>query len=423
LRPRGALALVGAASWLEDVAFLRRIRGAVAGPLFVTGDALLEDTTARLAEIGVVDGALLDFASPALASFLRGARGSTSADGRRVVDEVGALVLSGRAPGPHEHAARLGEGATVSIPTPRHDLFARLPYRYAFVRRLPMATTLTEVGCPYACTFCVTATLSFRLRPVAEVVAELRSIRAAGIREVFVFDQTFGIPRERAVELLARWIREAPGLSWFTFARADRVDPALLRSMRRAGCHTLIFGVETGDEALRAETRKALDADAIRRGFRLAREAGLRVAATFVLGLPGETRETIERTTRLALELDPDYASFNVAVPRARTALRREALAGGWIDRGAIVMDQSGSQGGLATGTLSPEEVLEERRRLVRRFYFRPGYLLRAPLRAGSLTGLRVEAREGAAILGRWLAADRRAPRPRSASAVPESAP
>jgi radical SAM superfamily enzyme YgiQ (UPF0313 family) len=155
---------------------------------------------------------------------------------------------------------------------------------------------------------------------------------------------------------LAAMERRRYGFGWVTFARVDTSGDELLAAMRRAGCHTVVFGVESGDEEILAAARKDLTVDDLRAGFRRARRAGLRVAATILLGLPEETAATFQRTMRLVRELDPDFLSINVAVPRNGTALRRSALAEGLADPSSEAMDQSGTTVAIKPRALEREE-------------------------------------------------------------------
>src|SRR6185436_14664706 len=106
---------------------------------------------------------------------------------------------------------------------------------------------LTDYGCPYPCTFCVIGTLGFKTRPVDEVLAEIDHIRGLGIRELFFMDQTFGVVKKRGLALCAE-LEKRGDLSWTAFCRPDTADDELLAAMKRAGCHTLILGVESADD-------------------------------------------------------------------------------------------------------------------------------------------------------------------------------
>lgn len=387
IAPDAVVTLVGAAAVDEDLAFLDRLRGAVGGPIVAVGDLVLEQPAERLARTPSLDAVLTDFANDSVVRFLAGERDGLSGIAYR---EDGAVVdrTGGATPG------------EFALPLPRHDLFLERPYRYGLARGRRLASVMTDYGCPFRCTFCVMPGLGWRRRPVENVLDELDSLAKLGARELFFLDQTFGIPRRRALELLAEMERRRYGFGWVTFARADTSDDELLSSMRRAGCHTVVFGVESGDDHALETMKKDLTTPELREGFRRARRAGLRAAATILLGMPDETPETFERTMRLVRELDPDFLSINVAVPRNGTELRREVLRDGLAESGDA-MDQSGTTVAIQPHALSRDEVAEMRRRAVREFYRRPRYIARRALAVRSLAELDLLARNAMAVLRR----------------------
>ena len=382
-RADAVFALVGAVSWEEDRAFLERVARDTGAPVFGSGDVLMEDGAALLAEEPWLAGVLTDFTSDELVRHLAGD-----------AFERDALVLSDDAARPFQRT----RGAR-PIPVPAHDLFLGHDYRYAFARGLPMAGVYVGYGCPYTCSFCITGELGSSVRPVDNVLEELRRLRELGIRELFVQDQCFGQPRAPFEALLDAMIDEDLGFGWWTFSRVDVVDRPLLRKMRAAGCHTLILGVESSSEEILDGHRKGYGTALIREAFALAEEEGLRTAATFILGLPEETAESLQATIDFACSLPADYASFNVAVPRKGTRLRQRAVEEGLVDADRMVMDQSGFEPTLPTRGLSPDDLRRWRRRAVRSFYLRPGYLLRRLRHLRSFTEARNQAREAWALL------------------------
>lgn len=387
--PAAIVSLVGSVSWPEDRAFLAD-QAARGRRVIAIGDVLHERAEERLAAEPWLEAALHDFSGEDAALYLEGR-----------LDAVRAMTL--RHPdGSIEHrpADRSRAGGLFRVPRPRHELFPRRGYRFSFARAPRFATLLTDYGCPYPCTFCVIGTLGFRVRPVADVLGEVDALRADGVRELFVMDQTFGVQRERALELCAAL--EARGdLSWTAFTRPDRADAELLAAMRRAGCHTLILGVESAADELLAAYQKGYRVEVVRSAFARARAAGLRTVGTFIIGLPEESEASLRATLDLALELELDFLSLNMAVPRFGTPFRARALELGLARPEDLVMDQGGASAFLPTATLDREEMLALKRRAVRRFYLRPGYLLRRLRALTNLHELRAQVREGLALLAR----------------------
>jgi radical SAM superfamily enzyme YgiQ (UPF0313 family) len=221
-----------------------------------------------------------------------------------------------------------------------------------------------------------------------------------GVKDVLFHDQTWGIHRQRNLDLCAAVVAEGLDLGWTTFTRVDVVDDEVLAAWKAAGCHTLMFGVEFASADMLKRYRKGYRPEQIVTGLERTRQHDIRTVGTFLLGLPEETRETLEATVQLACDLPLDYASFNVAVPRHGTPLRAQAKTLGLLDEHAT-MDQSGAYVMMGTETLTPAEVLAAKRQAVRRFYLRPRWLFERARAMGSWAELGWQVREGAALLAR----------------------
>lgn len=375
------ISLVGAVSLAEDLPFLERL--AAGGlPILVSGDACRENPQEWLQEHRFIDAVITDFTSPDLLAYLEGGPGNS--------------VVSRRG----------GDGATAEEKParefallPRHELFNSPHYRFPFVRQRDFATVLTDYGCPFPCAFCIMATLPYKSRPVPDVIAELGRLKGLGKRELFIIDQTFAVNRERAMELCRQMAAARFGFGWVCFSRVDLIDAPLLAAMKGAGCHTIIFGVESASEDILRRYRKGYTKEQIRQAFRLCRVAGIRTVATFILGLPEETEETAGETIAFLKELDCDFASFNVAVPRMGTTLRQEAIDSGLIDNAFREMDQTGSTIAMPTRHLSREQIQELRKKAVREFYLRPSYLWKRLKGIASFYELREQVYEGVVLL------------------------
>lgn len=385
--PDVVVSLVGSVSWEEDRAFLAA-QHAAGRRVLALGDVLQEDTERRLADEPWLEAALHDFSSDDVLEVLRGSTAT--------VDTMTLRAPDGRI----ERRTPRENRKTYRVPRPRHELFPRDGYQFSFARSANFATVLSDYGCPYPCTFCVIGTLGFKTRPVADVLEELDMLRAAGTRELFFMDQTFGLQRERGLELCAELERRGD-LSWTAFTRPDTGTAELLGAMRRAGCHTVILGVESASDDTLAAYRKGYAASEVRAAVERARAAGLRTVGTFILGLPEETRESLEATLEFAIELELDFMSINLAVPRFGTPFRARALELGLARAEDLVMDQGGADAFLPTATLDRDAMLDLKKRAVRRFYLRPSYLWRRLRSVRSWYELKSQVREGAALLRR----------------------
>ena len=154
-------------------------------------------------------------------------------------------------------------------------------------------------------------------------------------------------------------------------SRVDTIDPELARAMRRAGCWMVSFGIESGDQELLDAAGKGAKVEEAEQAVRVAKQAGLKVAGHFVLGLPGETEATLEKTLALAGRLPLDFEQFYCAVPFPGSRLYNTAREKGWLatdDFARFRQDESV----LDLPALGPEEVTAYRQRAYRRFYMRP---------------------------------------------------
>ncbi len=391
-QPEIVVCLTGAVSWEEDRGFMSLAKEKTGALILASGDILLENGEKVLDDFPVLDVIILDFTSPDILEWLRGNR-EQDYPSLLYRDESGQL---------RGHEERVSNGG-FTIPVPRHDLFPFKKYRYPFVKREPFATVLTDYGCPFKCSFCVMPHLGYKTRPVENVMAELRLIKQLGIKEIYFNDQTFGVNKQRGKALAQAMIDEDFRFGWVCFSRVDLVDQEYLKIMKKAGCHSLIFGVESGNDATLKRYNKGFSAKQVEETFALCRRLGFDIIATFVLGLPGETEEDLLRTIKFSKKIKCDYASFNVVVPRMGTQVRREAVAAGLVDPNEMRMDQTGSFAVMGTKELTSARLLEVRERAVKSFYLRPSYLVRRLLKIRSWFDLKNQLGEGWALLQKNL--------------------
>lgn len=323
------LGLIGQANASEDLAFYRALRERTRARIYLSGDMAQDPTGEALrGALSFADGLLLDFSDKA--GLLAVAAGNPEA--------CDSVALKHR---PAVTSRAKGHGKSVG--TPRHDLFPLASYNYPFVKRRPFATVLTDFGCAYACTFCIMSSIGFTTRPPEEVDAELGQIAGLGVHDVYLSDQTFGAHPKHTAAMLDLLERHA--MRWVCFTRADLMaEGDLALRLKKAGCHTVMLGIETIHEATQQTIKKFAVLPQVEAGIRKAKEAGLKVLGTFLVGLPGESLVHAEATLKWALSSGLDYASVNLAVPRNRTSL---------AEGGHTVTDQD--QGGSLSSLVDPD--------------------------------------------------------------------
>src|SRR5688572_16586380 len=239
----------------------------------------------------------------------------------------------------------------------------------------PYVSLYTGRGCRSKCTFCLwpqtVGGARYRTRSVEHVVAEIARAQRhfPQVKEYFFDDDTFTDDLPRA-EAIARGLGKL-GVTWSCNAKAD-VPHASLQVFRDNGLRLLLVGYESGSQAILNNIKKGIRIDRAREFTRHARALGITIHGTFIMGLPGETRETIEETIRFAQDIDPHTLQVSLAAPYPGTALYRQAQEQGWLTEAALV-DGSGVQTSvLGYPHLPRTEIFASVEAFYRRFYFRP---------------------------------------------------
>jgi anaerobic magnesium-protoporphyrin IX monomethyl ester cyclase len=185
---------------------------------------------------------------------------------------------------------------------------------------------VTSRGCPNRCIFCLGRRMvghKARFRDARRVVDEIEHILSYGFTRINIADDLF-TASPRRVEALCREIADrGVRFDWSAFARVNTVDPEMLKAMRAAGCDSISFGIESADPAILETVRKGITPDQARRAVSWAKDAGLRAHASFMVGLPGESFESLEATRRLAEELDIEHG-YHFLSPFPGTTVREE---------------------------------------------------------------------------------------------------
>lgn len=189
-------------------------------------------------------------------------------------------------------------------------------------RRLPAINMLMTRGCPGKCIFCNSAETSLRTRNADRVVNEIIHLRDTyGIREIQFYDDTFTVMKQNAMRFAHLMAERKVGVGFSCFARTDCFSAEMAEALKAAGCHQVMFGIESGSQKILKILRKDIDLERTRHAVNLAKQAKLEVRGAFIFGTPGETVETIQETLDYALSLDPDLAIFNITTPYPGTQL------------------------------------------------------------------------------------------------------
>lgn len=276
-----------------------------------------------------------------------------------------------------------------SLPWPAYHLFKMENYTNLqpatdHVDGARSFSIMTSRGCPYRCTFCSQSIMpiKWRSRSAESVLAEWRHlVEDLGAEEIGVLDDSANIRVKRLQEiahlLIENKLNHVPWI-FVNGIRANLASKELLGLLKEAGLHRTAFGVETGDEEILLSIDKKVDHDTIRQAFKNAKEVGLETIAFMIIGLPGETRETMQKTIDFAIELDPLIANFSMMTPYPGTKVyeivKRQGrfLINDWED---YVFFQQAAR--YEMGDMTAELVEEMYRKAYRQFYLRPGPIMR----------------------------------------------
>jgi hopanoid biosynthesis associated radical SAM protein HpnJ len=244
----------------------------------------------------------------------------------------------------------------------------------------PYVSFYTGRGCRSKCTFCLWPQTvgghRYRVRSAANVIAEVQWIKEnmTEVKEIMFDDDTFtdtsNLPR---VEEIAVGMGKL-GMTWSCNAKAN-VPYKTLQVMKDNGLRLLLVGYESGDDQILHNIKKGLRTDIARRFSSDCRKLGILVHGTFILGLPGETKETIVKTIKFAKEINPHTIQVSLAAPYPGTTLYNQAVANGWLQENEavnLVNDKGVQLAAISYPHLSKEEIFHSMEVFYKEFYFRP---------------------------------------------------
>ncbi len=265
------------------------------------------------------------------------------------------------------------------MPIPMHELLPLQTYRMPLIKG-PFTFIVTSRGCPAGCTYCikhVSYQYATRLRSPKLIREELWYLKKLGIHNIHMYADLFTVNRDQVVELCKMIIEENIGIKWTCNSRVDFVDEEMLALMGKAGCRLISWGIESGNEQILKHARKGAYPDKAERALRWAKKAGIMNWGYFIIGLPGETEETIRETIDFAKKLPLDIALFHVAAPYPGTPFFFEVVENKWFRPGTrweqVDMDKGTV---LDYPNISAERLLYWQKRAFREWAFRPGPLL-----------------------------------------------
>jgi radical SAM superfamily enzyme YgiQ (UPF0313 family) len=262
------------------------------------------------------------------------------------------------------------------LPMPLHHLLPLDKYRMPLMKG-PFTFILTSRGCPAGCKYCikhVSYQWSVRLHSPDHIMKELWLLHDLGIHNIHMYADLFTVNREQVMALCDRIIEEKLPIRWTSNSRVDYVDEEMLTKMGQAGCWLISWGIESGSYDILKKAAKGADPAKARQALLWAKNAGIKNWGYFIIGLPGETVETIQQTIAFAKELPLDIALFHIAAPYPGTPFFFEVVQNGWFREGTRWEEVDMDKGTVLNyDNLSAEDLMYWQKRAFREWAFRPG--------------------------------------------------
>ena len=381
------LALAGTASWDQDLQLLEQIRAICPNSILaLSGNIALFEYKWVFANYQHIDVCLLDYTTDDFLNYLNGERDNLSKLVYR--DKKGQMIVKD---------SRLPKN--LHYPIPLHHKFKNHLYHFPLSVQHPSAIVVTSAGCPHKCEFCVAAVIPYRFRNVDDVVEELSVLESMGINEVFFQDFMFDVKKERTIKLCNSIVARGVKLSWYCSCRVDTLDEEVLTSMRNAGCHTIQFGIESTEQEALDNQKKKTNKPNISYITELCNQVGIRVFGHFIIGLPGETEQSMLNQGKYAREIGCYNAVFNTLVADVGTPLREKAVVDGKIDDELTIFSNSDKNFAVSLNNSDTKKLERVRKKVMLDFYLHPTFIWNNFVRTRSVYELKQKLKFGISLL------------------------
>ncbi len=271
------------------------------------------------------------------------------------------------------------------IPFPAYHLFPDLSIYKSRARKSPTAPLLTSRGCPYQCVFCSKDVFKnvCRMRSPENVIREIDMlVKRYGVKQIDILDDNFTMNKKRTERILDLIAERNYDLIFNlqSGARIENLDSGIISKMRRAKIWKVSIGIESGDCLILKQVKKRLDLNRALEIAHMIKKAGIELYGFFMIGLPGDTAESMQKTIDFAINMDPDIANFCITIPFPGTELYDRVKNEGKF---LIALDDGINTGFYANevfyeiGNMDKKVVLKYYRKAIKDFYFRPHKILR----------------------------------------------
>jgi len=281
------------------------------------------------------------------------------------------------------------------LPVPAFDLINVKNYTSVLAEKNPVLSIFTSRGCPFNCSFChrVHFGKKFRAHSPERVLKEMEICARLCAREIFIYDDTFTIDKNRAFEICRLKRKKLPDIPFSIRSRVNTVSKELLKALKAANCVRIHYGVESGSPRILKLLKKGITPEMAQDVIKYTRRIGIMTLAYFMIGNPTETKDEIIETIKFAVKLDPDYANFAITTPFPGTEIYEKAIRAGIFKYDFIKEFAENPQKGFKMKYFETNITEKELQSLLKyaykKFYFRSSYILKSLFRIRSFESLK----------------------------------
>lgn len=262
-----------------------------------------------------------------------------------------------------------------SLPIARHDLLPLEKYWAPFLGNYTCIET--SRGCPYKCTYCrqgIMYNWNYRTRSGKSLAKEALHLYSLGVKGVLFHADTFTVGSNMVEELCEELIKAGSPIKWACNTHANPLSkkPGLIKKMKQAGCWMMAIGIESGDDQILENIKKSTTTAILEKVIRKIDAAGIQVWGYFVIGFPGETKQTIEKTIKFANSLPLSIAKFDIGAPYPGTEFGKFVTEKGYIQIQDYEDFDQNASAVVSYPDLSAAEIKAGVKRATRKFYLRP---------------------------------------------------
>jgi len=250
---------------------------------------------------------------------------------------------------------------------------------------------MTSRGCPGKCTFC-SKTLGTRLvfKSAGKIFEEIQYlIKNYGIKQILFYDDTFTVYRDNVIKLCDLVMTNKIDINWTCFARVDFVDFEMLKKMKKAGCHQIMYGVENIDEVVLKNLNKNINLNQVVNATQWTKKAGIECRLAFMVGSPGDNEEIIRKNIKFVNKLNPDWLVINITTPFPGTTMFN------WAKEKDLILTYNWDDYTLAKPIMKLENLDSNQiknlyKLMYRSFYFRPAFIFKKLLGIRTIDDIKI---------------------------------